>query len=96
MRHLLVISCIKLFFFSFYRGDFGSSFLSSTSRSDYARALPLTPDFGLGPVGRNGLDGPVIPTGPGGPRPDPIHDLSKPYQFTHVDAPHTFRAGHKR
>ena len=76
------------------RGDFSRS----TSRRGAGRALPFVPDFGLasGPGGLNGLDGPVRPTGPGGPRPDPIHDLSNPYQFTHVEAPHTFRSGHSR
>ena len=57
---------------------------NQNSRSGAGRALSLSPEIGL--------DGPV---GPGGPRPA-LHDLSKPYQFTHVDAPETFRAGHSR
>ena len=78
-----------------FSSSFSPSFSSpSTSRRGAGRALTLTPEeFGLD--GFNGLRG--FDNGPGsGPRPDPVHDLSKPYQFTHVDAPHTFKAGHSR
>jgi len=78
-----------------FSSSFSPSFSSpSISRRGAGRALTLTPEeFGLD--GFNGLRG--FDNGPGsGPRPDPVHDLSKPYQFTHVDAPHTFKAGHSR
>ena len=80
------------------RGDFSSSFLGPISRSGAGRALPLTGDrrADFGPESFNGLNGPERPLGPGGPRPDPVHDLSQPHQFAHVEAPHTFRSGHKR
>ena len=78
-----------------FSSSFSPSFSSpSTSRRGAGRALTLTPEeFGLD--GFNGLRG--LDNGPGsGPRPDPVHDLSKPYQFAHVDAPQTFKAGHSR